>query len=150
MAFFESHSFHLPPWAKWSPADWTRKGSECDEIRHNQLGWDVTDFSSGDFEKEGLTLVTLRNGNAKRDRKVYCEKIMMVRVGQVTPTHFHWKKMEDIINRGGGNVLIRGEKLHIDRLSVENETMAVSGTISAVIYSEKSGPKKGFFAKLFK
>ncbi|MBS6628292.1 MAG: sporulation protein YabP [Clostridiales bacterium] len=49
-----------------------------------------------------------------------------------------------------GNVLIRGEKLHIDRLSVENETMAVSGTISAVIYSEKSGPKKGFFAKLFK
>ena len=60
VAFFESHSFHLPPWAKWSPADWTRKGSECDEIRHNQLGWDVTDFSSGDFEKEGLTLVTLR------------------------------------------------------------------------------------------
>lgn len=26
----------------------------------------------------------------------------MVREKQVTPVHFHWKKMEDIINRGGG------------------------------------------------
>ncbi|MFR1280879.1 MAG: D-lyxose/D-mannose family sugar isomerase [Parabacteroides distasonis] len=33
-------------------------------------------------------------------KKSYCEKIMMVREGQVTPVHFHWKKMEDIINRG--------------------------------------------------
>ena len=24
-----------------------------------------------------------------------------------SPMHFHWSKMEDIINRGGGNVLIR-------------------------------------------
>lgn len=49
-----------------------------------------------------------------------------------------------------GNVLIRGEKLHIDRLSVENETMSVSGLITAVIYSEKSGVKKGFLEKIFK
>ena len=26
---------------------------------------------------------------------------------QVTPFHFHWNKMEDIINRGGGNLLIQ-------------------------------------------
>lgn len=49
-----------------------------------------------------------------------------------------------------GNVLIRGEKLHIDLLSVENETMSVSGLITAVIYSEKSGPKKGLLEKIFK
>ena len=24
----------------------------------------------------------------------------------MAPMHFHWNKMEDIINRGGGNVLI--------------------------------------------
>ncbi|MBI3920646.1 MAG: D-lyxose/D-mannose family sugar isomerase, partial [Armatimonadetes bacterium] len=26
---------------------------------------------------------------------------------QVTPMHFHWSKMEDIINRGGGNLMVR-------------------------------------------
>lgn len=26
---------------------------------------------------------------------------------QITPFHFHWHKMEDIINRGGGNLLIQ-------------------------------------------
>ena len=31
----------------------------------------------------------------------------MLKEGQHSPMHFHWKKMEDIINRGGGTVLIR-------------------------------------------
>jgi D-lyxose ketol-isomerase len=65
------------------------------------MGWDITDFGSGDFAKVGLSLVTLRNGNPALDRKPYCEKIMIVRDGQVTPTHFHWNKMEDIIFREG-------------------------------------------------
>ena len=30
----------------------------------------------------------------------------MVKEDQMAPMHFHWNKMEDIINRGGGNVLI--------------------------------------------
>lgn len=34
------------------------------------------------------------------------KKIMHVRDGQVTPMHFHWRKREDIINRGGGNLII--------------------------------------------
>ena len=33
--------------------------------------------------------------------------IMIVRENQLTPTHFHHHKMEDIINRGGGNLVIR-------------------------------------------
>ena len=32
---------------------------------------------------------------------------MIVDEGQVTPLHFHWSKMEDIINRGGGNLMIQ-------------------------------------------
>ncbi len=32
---------------------------------------------------------------------------MIVKVDQVTPMHFHWVKMEDIINRGGGRLLIQ-------------------------------------------
>ena len=35
------------------------------------------------------------------------EKIMLVREGQVTPLHFHWSKMEDIINRGGARLAVQ-------------------------------------------
>ena len=105
--FFEKNCFYLPEWCRWSPEEWAKKGNECREIRNNGLGWDITDFAKGDFLKEGLTLVTIRNGNVKLDKKTYCEKIMMVRVNQITPIHFHWKKMEDIINRGGGKLCMR-------------------------------------------
>jgi D-lyxose ketol-isomerase len=70
------------------------------------LGWDLTDFGSGDFHKCGLILFTIRNGNPLRDKKIYAEKAMIVEEMQETPMHFHWKKMEDIINRGGGNLVI--------------------------------------------
>ena len=106
-AFFDAHQFHLPEWVNWTPEEWATKGDECQEIWHNELGWDVTDFAKGDFDKEGLTLVNIRNGNVKRDNKTYCEKIMYVREGQITPTHFHWRKMEDIIHRGGGDFCIK-------------------------------------------
>ena len=39
--------------------------------------------------------------------KNYCEKMLLVRTGQMTPNHFHWAKMEDIINRGGGELVIQ-------------------------------------------
>lgn len=72
----------------------------------NMLGWDITDFGSGDFYKRGLFLFTLRNGKLNVDRKPYAEKIMIVGENQETPMHYHWYKMEDIINRGGGNLVI--------------------------------------------
>ena len=102
----ENH-FYLPEWADWTPLQWEEKGNECSEIWNNGLGWDVTDFASGDFAKIGLTAFTIRNGNVALDHKPYCEKIMIVRENQVTPIHFHWKKMEDIINRGGGDLCIK-------------------------------------------
>lgn len=49
IAFLKEHRFHLPPFAFWSPEEWAQKGREYDEIRDNMLGWDVTDFGSGDF-----------------------------------------------------------------------------------------------------
>ncbi len=107
--FIGGMNYRLPPFAFWSPADWQAKGHDYDEIRANMLGWDVTDFGSGDFAKIGLLLFTVRNGNLQnaQDRKPYAEKIMIVREGQYTPYHFHFQKMEDIINRGGGNLLIQ-------------------------------------------
>ena len=49
-------------------------------------------------------MFTIRNGsfNDKKYTKTYCEKMLISKVGQITPFHFHFKKMEDIINRGGG------------------------------------------------
>lgn len=104
--FFKEHHFNLPPWAFWKPEDWKGKYDACHEIIDNILGWDLTDFGSGDFHKEGLILFTIRNGNQQKDKKSYAEKIMIVEENQLTPMHFHWSKMEDIINRGGGNLVI--------------------------------------------
>lgn len=109
LSFVEMMNFHLPPFAHWSLDDWKSKGEEYDEIRDNMLGWDITDFGRGDFYREGLVLFTIRNGNLniKKYKKPYAEKILIVREEQITPFHFHWSKMEDIINRGGGTVLIQ-------------------------------------------
>lgn len=100
----------LPGFCRFTPAQWREKGHEYDEVRDNMLGWDITDYGLGDFERVGFSLITLRNGNlAQRDRypKTYAEKLLYLKEGQYSPMHFHWAKMEDIINRGGGNVLIR-------------------------------------------
>lgn len=104
------HGFVLPPFCNFSPEDWADKGHDYDEIRDNMLGWDITDYGQGDFDRIGFSLITLRNGNLKmagKYPKTYAEKLLYLREGQYSPMHFHWSKMEDIINRGGGNVLIR-------------------------------------------
>ena len=106
LAFLQRMNFILPPFAHWTPAQWRNCGPECREIIAAQLGWDITDFGSGDFAKTGLFLFTLRNGSLQTG-KPYAEKIMISREGQITPTHFHFEKMEDIINRGGGHLLIQ-------------------------------------------
>lgn len=110
-AFIKAHGFYLPPFAYWTPQDWGHKGAEVREIVENHLGWDITDFGSGDFLKCGLFLFTVRNGSAENLKKLkgktYAEKIMIVGVDQVTPMHFHWSKTEDIINRGGGKLVIQ-------------------------------------------
>lgn len=108
-AMIEKHQFALPPFCNFTPEEWQQKGSEYDEIRDNMLGWDITDFGLNRFDQVGFSLITLRNGNLnnKKYPKPYAEKLLYLKEGQTAPMHFHWDKMEDIINRGGGNVLIR-------------------------------------------
>jgi D-lyxose ketol-isomerase len=109
ITFLGDMMFKLPPFADWTPEQWAAAGPECDEIRGNQLGWDITNFGGGDFLKLGLTIFTLRNGNFADpdDKKLYAEKILISEEEQVTPMHFHRSKMEDIINRGGGNLMMK-------------------------------------------
>ena len=104
----EKHGLHLPPFCRWTPEEWASKGHEYDEIRDNKLGWDITDYGLDNWEKVGFALVTMRNGNQRNPayKKTYAEKLMMLKEGQHSPMHFHWSKSEDIINRGGGTVII--------------------------------------------
>ena len=127
--FFSERRFHLPPFAFWTEAEWREKSAEYDEIRDNMLGWDLTDFGGGDFERQGLLLFTVRNGNLHNAKypKPYAEKIMIVRENQITPYHFHWSKMEDIINRGGGNLVIRLYN------SLPDESMDQAGAVTAFV-----------------
>lgn len=107
-ACIKKHRFELPPFCDFTPEDWQKKDHEYDEIRDNMLGWDITDYGLGKFDEIGFSLITLRNGNVKMDKytKVYAEKLLYLEEKQMAVMHFHWNKMEDIINRGGGNVLI--------------------------------------------
>ena len=109
-AMVNEYKFALPPFCHFTPEQWQEKGHEYDEVRECMLGWDITDYGLGDFDKFGFSLITIRNGNrsmADKYPKVYAEKLLFLKEGQYAPNHFHWYKTEDIINRGGGNVLIR-------------------------------------------
>jgi D-lyxose ketol-isomerase len=136
--FIHSRGFYLPPFAYWTPEDWSQKGEEVREIVENNLGWDITDFGKGDFRSFGLFLFTIRNGNPAnwqtKTGKLYAEKLMIVDEGQITPMHFHWTKMEDIINRGGGRLAIQLYNATPDEeLDSKNEVhVSLDGTQRAV------------------
>ena len=139
LKLFEEYKISLPEFVLWTPDEWKTKGDEVAEIKENMLGWDITDFGQNDFKKTGLFLITLRNGNQKNPDKYpkpYAEKLMIVQENQITPMHFHWHKMEDIINRGGGNLMI---KLYN---STEDEQLAdtdITVSIDGVKHTVKAG-----------
>jgi hypothetical protein len=109
-AFIRSFGFMLPPFAYWSPEEFKANASKAEAIVSANLGWDITDFSLGEFEKTGLFLFTVRNGNVNDLKKgrgmLYAEKAMISRKDQYSPMHRHHLKAEDIINRGGATLVI--------------------------------------------
>lgn len=136
-AFIRSQGFHLPPFAHWTPGEWANKGPEVAEIVEHGLGWDITDFGSGDYAKVGLFLFTLRNGDvadlAQGRGKLYAEKLLIVEVDQITPFHFHWLKTEDIIVRGGGKLAVRLYNATPDEGLAESDvTVSVDGVTRTV------------------
>lgn len=124
--------FHLPPFCHYTPLDWRDMGSDHDEIRLAGLGWDITDYGLGDFQQVGLALITLRNGYPGHP-KTYAEKLLFLQEGQTAPMHFHYHKMEDIINRGGGNVLITiYPRSDDDQLGTGDVTISCDGVTKTV------------------
>lgn len=128
--FAEKMNMILPPFAFWTTEDWVAKGVECDDIRKLMLGWDVTDFGLGDYNKTGRTLFTLRNGNNEYSgcSRTYSEKFIFIDENQAAPIHFHRKKTEDIINRGGGNILVQSSKATVQGAkSDEDFELSING-----------------------
>jgi hypothetical protein len=75
-------------------------------------------------------LFTLRNGSSGIGGypKPYAEKLIIDPEGQRAPAHFHRSKVEDIINRAGGNILVQLTKAnHEDLWSGEDFTVQVDG-----------------------
>ena len=102
--FLAQNNIKLPALAYWSPAEFKEREARLATVRKLELGWDITDFGSNDFDKIGAVLYTVRNGLAD-DPKVgvpYCEKYIVMKDGQHLPNHYHVFKSEDIINRAGG------------------------------------------------
>jgi len=109
--FIEQFGYILPPFADWSPQEMARRvRNDAPAIRRTRLGWDITDYGEGRFADFGLFLFTVRNGWLKDLQNgrgmLYAEKIMISRKDQLSPMHRHALKAEDIINRGGGTLVL--------------------------------------------
>lgn len=109
-AFINSFGFRLPPFAYLAPNEMAARRSEFADIVDKRMGWDITDYGQGRFDELGLFLFTVRNGRAtdlpKGTGMLYAEKIMISRKDQMSPMHRHYVKAEDIINRGGGKLVL--------------------------------------------
>lgn len=110
-SFIRSFGYILPPFAYWSAEEMKeRTANDARAIREARLGWDITDYGQGKFADLGLFLFTVRNGNAADLKRgtgmLYAEKIMISRKNQLSPMHRHVVKAEDIINRGGGTLVL--------------------------------------------
>ena len=139
IALLEQNRWSLPPWAHWTAEQYAGAGATAKYLRDHQMGWDVTDFGSGDFARRGLTLFCVRNGvQSDPNEKPYAEKLLFVHEAQETPMHRHRVKMEDIINRAGGVLVL--EFAHADEAGKATDapvTVRVDGVARTLMPSEK-------------
>lgn len=102
----EQHHITLPDFARFAPDKSLFLAPSRTNLVKTMLGWDVTDFGSGDFTREGAVLFTVRNGSVHESGvgTPYAEKYIFLKDGceQEIPLHYHVEKTEDIINRAGG------------------------------------------------
>ena len=127
----EKYSWTLPHWAYWSKSEYEKKSELREYLNNHQMGWDVTDFGKGIFNEQGITLFCIRNGiQGNANDKPYAEKLLFMQEGQEIPFHSHKIKLEDIINRGGGD-------LAIEFLEVNDEDQELSNKIAVLVDGEK-------------
>jgi len=121
----ENYSWVLPQWGYWSKEDYINEPSVSKYLKDHQMGWDVTDFGKGLFNEQGITLFCIRNGiQGNAQDKPYAEKLLFMREGQEIPFHSHKVKLEDIINRGGGDLAIEFVMVN-EHLKEKNENINI-------------------------
>ena len=107
-AFIKSFGYIMPTFAYLSPEEF--KAGDHSVLVERGMGWDITDYGLGKFDELGLFLFTVRNGVVEDIQNgsgmLYAEKIMISRKDQLSPMHRHYLKAEDIINRGGGKLVL--------------------------------------------
>ncbi|MBB3236561.1 D-lyxose/D-mannose family sugar isomerase [Phyllobacterium endophyticum] len=140
--FIRSFGYVMPPFAYWSPEELkTRTATDSKAILQARLGWDITDYGQGKFDELGLFLFTTRNGNQEDLKKgggmLYAEKIMISREKQLSPMHRHIVKAEDIINRGGGTLVL--ELFNSNPDGSVDETTDVEVATDGRIVRQKAG-----------
>ncbi len=141
--FIQSFGFRLPPFAYWTPQQMRERRGDIDGIVNARLGWDITDYGQGSFDALGLFLFTVRNGSqddlARGGGMCYAEKIMISRDRQVSPMHRHIVKAEDIINRGGGTLVL--ELFNSDDNGDVDERTDVTVMTDGVARTQPAGAK---------
>ena len=50
-----SHGFVLPPFAGWSPEEFVAGRDRARAVIDARLGWDITDYGAGDYDRMGAS-----------------------------------------------------------------------------------------------
>ena len=127
----EDYSWTLPIWGYWTKKEYEENPKIRKYLKEHQMGWDVTDFGKGMFKQQGITLFCIRNGiQGKSEDKPYAEKLLFMYEGQEIPYHSHKVKLEDIINRGGGD-------LALEFVEVDNNLQEINNDILVSVDGEE-------------
>lgn len=54
------------------------------------------------------------------------------------------------INTTKGALIVRGEQLHMEKLSLDSGEIVIEGHIRSLDYEDEAAPSGGFFSRLFK
>ena len=127
----DEYNWTIPKWGYWSMEDYKSNPKLTKYLKDHQMGWDVTDFGKDNFNSQGITLFCIRNGiQSNVNDKPYAEKLLFMQESQEIPFHSHKIKLEDIINRGGGD-------LAIEFLEIDNKDQQLLKKITVLVDGEK-------------
>ena len=57
---------------------------------------------------------------------------------------------EIIVNTAQGDLIVRGEDLHVEKLNLDSGDVILTGSITGLEYEESARPSGGFMSRLFK
>ncbi|MGL5314830.1 MAG: sporulation protein YabP [Peptostreptococcaceae bacterium] len=61
---------------------------------------------------------------------------------------FNDKKVE--VRTSAGEMVIEGENLDMNKLSLDDNIISIEGTINSIVYSKERKPQESFIKRLFK